>query len=122
MAQNLKAYDGIFIMNYLANNPLPGDKYNALTNGGKVQLITVYRVKIIDSFNFIPFALSKFGKAFGVSELKKGFFPHKFNTPLHQNYVGQHPDKSYYGTEFMSVTDKADFESGMLKFNLNNSI
>ena len=30
------------------------------------------------------------------SELKKGYFPHLFNTPEKQNYVGRIPAKDYY--------------------------
>jgi len=38
-------------------------------------------VRILDTLNFLPMALSKFPKTFGISEMKKGFFPH-FLTPL----------------------------------------
>ena len=57
-------------------------KPHQIVNGSK--LIAVYligdRVKFIDSLNFFPMALSNFPKSFGLTELKKGFFPHFFNT------------------------------------------
>lgn len=54
-------------------------------------------------------ALSKFGKAFGVNELKKGWFPHAFNLPANQNYFGNFPEKKYYTPEHMSVKDSKEF-------------
>jgi hypothetical protein len=47
-------------------------------------------IKIIDSINFIPINLSKMPKTFGLSELKKEYFPHFFNTPANQNYPAIH--------------------------------
>ncbi|CAF1035598.1 unnamed protein product [Brachionus calyciflorus] len=41
----------------------------------------------------------------------KGYFPHKFNLPENQNYVGTYPDISYYGSEFFSQKKKKDFEN-----------
>jgi hypothetical protein len=35
--------------------------------------------------------LSEFPKTFGENELKKGFFPHWFNTSENRNYVGEIP-------------------------------
>ena len=44
-----------------------------------------------DSFCFLPFSLASFPKAFELVDLKKGFFPHLFNTPENQSYVGLIP-------------------------------
>jgi len=54
------------------------------------------RLKIIDSSNFVQGPLSDFPKTFGLTELKKGYFPHVFNTKENENYVGPIPDKKYY--------------------------
>ena len=86
IAHNLKGYDGVFIMQYLINNPLPNDKYMFINEGLKINLIKFNKVKIIDSLNFIPSSLAKFPKTFGLTELKKGSFPHKFNIPHNHNY------------------------------------
>ena len=45
--------------------------------------------------------LSALPKAFGLDELKKGWFPHQFNTRENQNYVGPYPDATFYGHGFM---------------------
>ena len=50
--------------------------------------------------------LSAFPKTFRLVEQKKGFFPHFFNTPANQNYVGPLPDKEHYDTKGRS-TDRA---------------
>jgi len=47
---------------------------------------------------------------FGLTELKKGYFPHKFNLPEHQNYVGPVPALDYYMPETMSPEGKQALE------------
>ena len=56
-------------------------------------------IKVIDSFNHLPMALYKLPGAFGLNELKKGYFPHFFNTIVNQNYVGPYTDKKYYSSD-----------------------
>jgi hypothetical protein len=41
---------------------------------------------------------------------KKGFFPHKFNNPDHQNYVGPIPKEEYYEPEAMKADRRKVFE------------
>lgn len=50
-------------------------------------------LKFLDSYNYLPFALSKMPSAFGFQELKKGYFPHFFNTDQNQQYVGPYPPR-----------------------------
>ena len=54
--------------------------------------------------------LSAFPKAFGLTEQKKGFFPHFFNTPDHQDYVGPLPAEHYCDPQGMSVERVNEFE------------
>jgi hypothetical protein len=66
-------------------------------NGGKLMSIQFRGVKIIDSYNFIPFALAKCPKTFGFNELNKGFFPYMFNTPANQGIKDiPYPNCEYY--------------------------
>ncbi|XP_022784609.1 uncharacterized protein LOC111325134 [Stylophora pistillata] len=60
---------------------------------------------------FPPMALSAFSSTFGIPKLKKGFFPYKFHTPDHQNYVEPLPAAEYYDLEGMSENKKQEFES-----------
>jgi hypothetical protein len=67
-------------------------------------------VKIIDSYNFIPMALSKIPQTFGFKELQKGYFPHLFNSPDNQNKIFDcHPAVEYYGDKFMNSKDRESF-------------
>jgi len=65
-------------------------------------------VRFIDSLSFFLQPLSALPKAFGLPmDLKKGDFPHLFNTPANYDYIGPLPGIENYGIEYMSVT-KAD--------------
>ena len=43
-------------------------------------------------------------------ELKKGFFPHEFNTLENQTYVVKYLDRKYYGSKYFSVEKAEKFE------------
>ena len=71
----MRAYDGMFVMNYFVENPLPNDKNPEIVlNGCKLINISFNNVKFIDSYNFIPMALAKFATTFGIVEKKKASF------------------------------------------------
>jgi hypothetical protein len=73
-AHNMKSYNGFFIIDYIIKHLLPTDNVpGVLLNGCKLLVINFMGIKIIDSINFIPMALSKIPKTFGLSELKKGY-------------------------------------------------
>jgi hypothetical protein len=42
---------------------------------------------IKDFLNFIPMAQSEIPKTFDLKVLKKGYYPHIFNSPENQDYV-----------------------------------
>ena len=110
IAHNMKAYDGYFIMNYIVNNIKPNERLPEIVlNGSKILVINFANVTIKDSLNFIPMALSKFPKTFGLAELKKGYFPHFFNIKENQNYKGKFPQPDAYGFKFMSVEESKKF-------------
>jgi len=48
-------------------------------------------------------------KTFGLNELKKGYFPHYFNTDENQDYIGPIPDVKYYGVDTMENTAGKQF-------------
>jgi hypothetical protein len=110
IAHNMKSYDGFFLMDYIIKNLLPTDNPpEILLNGSKLLVIKFMSIKIIDSINFIPMALAKMPKTFGLVELKKGYFSHFFNTPDNQAYVGEYPSPCFYGAEYMSVNENETF-------------
>ena len=55
--------------------------------------------------------LSAFPKTFGLTKLKKCYFPQLFNRPENQAYVGPIPTQNYYMPEVMSVSSHKGFEA-----------
>jgi hypothetical protein len=81
-----------------------------LLNGGRLLSIVYNNVKIIDSYNFIPLALSKCPETFGLNELRKGYFQYLFNTSVNQNRILQsHPTEDMYGVKYMTSNNRNDF-------------
>ena len=110
LAQNMKGFDGYFLLEYLISNSILPSKI--LYAGSKIMHLQVERglnIKVSDSLNFLPMKLSALPKAFGLDELKKGWFPHNFNRKENQNYKGPYPDPSYYGYDYMSTKDRTQF-------------
>ena len=107
IAHNMKSYDGYFILNYIISNILPNEKLpEVLLSGSKILLIKFGKIIIKDSINFMPMALSKLPKTFSLKELKKGYFPHFFNSPENQNYVGKYPDLKFYGADLLNHKER----------------
>ncbi|XP_041478761.1 uncharacterized protein LOC121426498 isoform X1 [Lytechinus variegatus] len=103
-----KAYDSYFLLNHLVTKGIVPE---VIMNGGKILSLRTKDPKIVvkDSLNFFQMGLAKLPKTFGIKELKKGFFPHLFNTEENENYVGPLPAKKYYGTSSMMKTVLQDF-------------
>ena len=102
VAHYLKGYDGYFVLRYLNNNNLLP---HIILTGSKIMLLDVesLNIKFIDSINFLPMPLSRFPATFNLAELKKGYFPHKFNTSLNQDYIGLMPDVHHYQPDKMTT-------------------
>lgn len=66
-------------------------------------------IRFVDSLNFLPMALKKFTKTFGLTT-KKGFYPHFFNTPSNERYVGPIPAEHFFGAESMDDGSYAQFK------------
>lgn len=79
-------------------------------HGTKIMSMTMGDVKFLDSLNYFPVALSKLSNVFGLGpELKKGCFPHLFNTLKNSYYIGPLPDVSYYSPDTMKTDDRKAF-------------
>ena len=108
IAHYARGYDSQFILQYcIANTVKPYTIYS----GTKLMMLEVPSIglKIIDSHNFVQAPLSTFPKTFGLTELKKGYFPHLFNTEANENYVGPIPDKKYYCYDTMKEDERKKF-------------
>ena len=93
LAHNLKGYDSYFILEHCYRQYR---RVNQLVNGAKILSLSLAGLRFLDSLSFLPMPLAAFPKAFGLQELKKGFFPHFFNTQDNQDYVGPIPAQDYY--------------------------
>ena len=107
LAHNFQGYDGYFAVHqYHSDNRI----VQQLRNGCKLLEVKHDRIRFIDSLSFFQMPLSAFPKTFGLTELKKGYFPHKFNIRDHQTYVGIVPALDYYMPETMSPEGKQALE------------
>jgi len=107
LAHNFQGYDGYFVVHqYHSDNRI----VEQLWNGCKLLEVQHDRIRFIDSLSFFQMPLSAFPKTFGLTELRKGYFPHKFNLPEHQNYMGPVPALDYYMPETMSPEGKQALE------------
>lgn len=101
IAHNGQGYDFHPLMEALTSLPRQMT-LEVMFRGSKIVMFTVTTkartnrrshrntLRFIDSLNFLPFALRKFTKAFGLS-LAKGFYPLKFNRPENRHYMGPLP-------------------------------
>ena len=96
IAHNSKGYDCHFVLKWLIDQ---GIKPYCIYNGAKIMFMEISKLSIrfIDSLNFLQMLLKSFPKTFGMSELKKGYFPHYFNKECNKDYVGTIPSKKHYG-------------------------
>ena len=74
LCHNFQGYDSYPILQYLYQNAITPF---VVANGAKIMSLTVphCKIKMIDSINFLPMALTKLPEMFGFSELEKGYFP-----------------------------------------------
>ena len=88
-----------------------GTAPEVIPNGSMVMTIRhkALGIRVIDSLNFLPMALSKLPASFGQTELKKGYFPHLFNTRQNQSYVGPLPDAKFYSPDTMTAPARTAF-------------
>ena len=103
---NLKGFDGMFILHELYQQQR--EMADQLTVGAKVLSFKSGPLKFIDSLCFLPMSLASLPSTFNLTELKKGVFPHLFNTPDHQQYVGRIPDLEFYDLDGMMAKKREE--------------
>jgi hypothetical protein len=103
MAHNFKGYDSYFLLEYLCQK---GERPEVTFRGAKLLTMYLKRLNMTfkDSLCFLPMPLRKFSSTFGLRE-EKGHFPHFFNRPENQQYVGPLPPLEDYGIATMSEED-----------------
>ena len=88
-------------------NPAKG----LILTGTSILQLKAGGVTVKDSKSFLPMALAALPKAFGLVELKKGFFPYKFDTPENVDYSGPWPAAQFYMPNRMVRQKKEEFET-----------
>lgn len=99
----------MIVVTYMYENAIIPEVF---MNGSKFMSIDVphLKMKFIDSLNFIQMALSKLPKAFNLSELTKGYFPHLFNKCENQNIIlNRLPDINCYNPGGRMPEDRHEF-------------
>lgn len=91
---NLRGFDGMFIIKQLFDMNVKVEKI--LMTGQKIIYFECDQFKFKDSLSFLNMPLEKFTETFGLTELKKGFFPHAFNKVQNQDYDAPIPDIKHY--------------------------
>ena len=122
---NFKGYDGMFILQFLYDQRV--QVKDRICVGSKILSLKAGRLTFKDSLCFLPFGLSAFASTFNLTETKKGFFPHFFNTEAHQEYVGPWPEAKYYDPDGMKPDMRKAFDTWYtsvqhLEFNLHEEM
>ena len=111
IAHNARGYDAYFLYNELLKHSNVPDPI--IFSGTKIMYMQVGKglnIRILDSLNFLPMPLAKLPKSFGLKEMKKGFFPHFYNTDENQSAIlSSLPDIKYYDPDSMNKGRREEF-------------
>ena len=100
IAHNQAGYDGRFILQWCLKRGLHPSKF--IRQGSRIMYMEFkkFHIRFVDSLHFFLEPLKSLSSTYNIDTLK-GFFPHFFNTPEHQDYVGKVPCESMYGVRNM---------------------
>ena len=109
LAHNGRAFDMHLVLDQVHREGIKPS--TIIQTGCKIMKLKVQDVLFLDSLNFLPMALSKLPKAFGLKELCKGFFAHGYNRLEHQGHVLNHlPARECYDPDSMSPEGRQAFD------------
>ncbi|KAI7790585.1 putative DNA polymerase-like protein [Triplophysa rosa] len=110
IAHYASKFDSFLILEYFCKAGLTLD---IIMQGCKLICIydSTYAQRYIDSYSFIPMALSKTPAALNLTATEKGYFPHHFNRAENEKYVGPYPDKTFYGYDNMTDKNQDKFDA-----------
>tara|TARA_R110000823_G_scaffold195755_1_gene327095 strand:- start:3333 stop:7490 length:4158 start_codon:yes stop_codon:yes gene_type:complete len=99
IAHNGKGYDYRFIIKWIFKNTTY--KPFVIWAGEKIMTMSIQecKVRFIDSMSFISGGLAQMPKTFGIKNIKKGFFPHWFNTKKNWDYEEGMPPRNEFKAE-----------------------
>ena len=105
---NFRGFDGLFIIKQLYEMDLKVSK--VLRTGQKILYFECGNLKLKDSMSFLNMPLENFTKTFDLIELKKGYFPNRFNRAEIEDYEGSIPSLKFYETDCMNTIKKKAVE------------
>jgi hypothetical protein len=108
MAHNGSGYYNQFILKYCIGKGLLPSKL--IRQGSRITYMSFlkYSIRFVDSYLFMSQPLKDLSKTYEIDTLK-GYFPHYFNTPENQDYIGPIPDSKMFSPENMSVSANEEF-------------
>ncbi|KAK3910262.1 putative DNA polymerase [Frankliniella fusca] len=107
-AHNSRSFDGVFVTQEVVKRKL---KCEVTLQGAKILCMEIGNWKFIDSLMFLPMPLSAMPKSFGLTELKKGYWPFMANKPEYYTYEGPLLDKHFYCVSTMKQKAVAEFNA-----------
>ena len=102
IAHNGAGYDCKFILQWCLKKNLHPSKY--IRQGNRIMYMDFkkYHIRFIDSLHFFLEPLKNLSKTYNIDTVK-GFFPHFFNKPENQNYIGSVPAEEMYGSKNLTT-------------------
>ena len=106
-SHNGRSFDSYFILQECLKTKLTP---TVILQGAKIISLKINNIHFKDSILYLPQKLSSLPGAFGLTELRKGYFPHLANSETYYDYSGPMLDKHFYCTSTMTDKDKLEFE------------
>ena len=107
-AHNQAGYDAKFLLQWCIKHEMLPDKYIQQGSGITYMYFYKFKLRFVDTYKFFLSPLADLSKTYGIDTVK-GYFPHHFNTPENQNYVGRYPSIEMHGPKNMFPKTNADF-------------
>lgn len=107
-SHNGRAYDMVLLSKALFD---AGCVPEVIHSGAKIMCLVLkeYKIRFIDSLNFVTTRLAAFPKMFSLKEQSKGYFPYQKNDDAHQDYIGPMFPIEAYSPEQMTESGRAEF-------------
>lgn len=112
LAHNASGYDARLVFNTALR--MVGshvEHLKPILRGGKFMRLEINKLIFMDTMLHLRGRLKDLSKQFfpDHEDLHKGYFPHLFNLPEHQTYIGPIPDKKYFDLSF-SCKNQAELD------------
>lgn len=110
VAHNASGYDSRLVLETIIQKGLK-HKTGLMARGTKFMQIKVNHTLFRDSLLHLPGSLANLAKSFNLN-MRKGYFPHMFNSEENYAYVGPVPDEKYFDLTFSakSANDVNEFK------------